>query len=81
MSFEISKPAIPTIGQAELVATIAIVTVKCPCKHIIMGQMGSPLVCTSCKRTWFVAANMKITVQEILADINNMEDKLKLLAQ
>ena len=66
----ISAPAIPTIGQAELVASIGIITVKCPCKQIIMGQMGLPLPCTSCKRVWFVSAKMNITCQEILADVS-----------
>ena len=69
---EISKPAIPTIGQAELIATIAIVTIKCPCKHIVMGQMGAMLVCINCKRTWHVSTKMNITLNE-MANIDNKE--------
>ena len=71
VSLTISAPAIPTIGQASLIASVAIVTIRCPCKTIIMGQMGLPLVCQSCKRTWFVSASMKITVSEVLTDLTN----------
>jgi hypothetical protein len=64
----ISKPAIPTIGQAELVATVGVVTIKCPCTKntIIMGQMGVPLVCANCKRVWFVSSKSQITIQEVI---------------
>lgn len=77
---EISKPAIPMIGQAELIASIAIVTLRCTCKQVLMGQMGSPIVCIKCNRTWFVSAKMQITVQEVLADVNDM-NKSSLLTQ
>ena len=73
---EISKPAIPTIGQAELIATIAITTIKCPCRNIIMGQMGAILVCSSCKRTWHVSAKMNINLSEVAGVIDDKEHSL-----
>ena len=76
MPMQLSAPAIPTIGQAELVATIAIVTLKCPCKTIVMGQMGVPLICTSCKRVWFVSAKSQIQIQEVLGDLTQKESSL-----
>jgi hypothetical protein len=70
MTLNISSPAIPTIGQAELISSMAVAVVKCPCKTIIMGQMGLPIVCASCKRVWFISASLKIQVQEVLQDLS-----------
>jgi hypothetical protein len=61
-----------TIGYAQIVDTVSIVTIRCSCveKKIIMGQMGVPLVCSFCKKTWFVTATAKIKIQEVIVYLN-----------
>lgn len=60
---------VPIIGTAQIIATVAVITLRCVCKNIIMGQMGIPLPCTQCKKVWFVSATSQIKVQEVLSDI------------
>lgn len=62
---------VPVIGSAELVSAINVVTLKCTCKSILMGQMGIVIPCTRCNKAWYVSAESKIKIQEVLADINN----------
>jgi len=69
MSMNLSSPAIPSIGAATIVATMAIVTIKCPCKEIIMGQMGACLTCINCKRVWYVEAKSQIKISEAMIDL------------
>ena len=78
MSDFISAPVIPVINTAEVVASISVVTIKCPCiKHtIIMGQMGQPLVCIFCKRVWWVSAKAQVTIQEVLGDLTKQESSM-----
>ena len=63
---------IPSIGTAQLIGSINIVTIRCSCvkKEILMGQMGIPIVCHSCKKAWFVSATSQIKIQEMLIDLN-----------
>jgi hypothetical protein len=69
MPMDLSQPAIPSINTATIVATMAIVTIKCPCKTIIMGQMGAYLTCASCRRVWYVEAKSQIKISEIMIDL------------
>jgi hypothetical protein len=67
---DIKQDFVPSINTAQVINTIAVVTIRCPCvkKEIIMGQMGIPLICNSCKRVWFVSATSKIRIQEVLSE-------------
>ena len=76
----VQKDGLTLVNTAQLLGTINVVTIKCPCKQLVMGQMGQHLVCTSCERVWLVSATAKITVNEVLVDINKMDPKF-LLAQ
>lgn len=53
------------------IASMAIITMKCCCDKgdILMGQMGTQIPCPSCKKVWFVTAEMTIKVIEIRDDI------------
>jgi hypothetical protein len=77
----VQKDNITMLNTAQLIGCVNVVTIKCPCKQIIMGQMGQPLVCTSCTRTWFVSATAKIIVNEIAADKSKIIDTKSLLTQ
>lgn len=70
MADTIKSDFIQSIGTAQIIATINIVTIKCSCikKEVIMGQMGIPMKCPSCNKVWFVSATAKIKIQEILLD-------------
>ena len=63
---------VTSIGTAQLISSISIVTIKCVCdkKEILMGQMGIPIACPSCNKVWFVSAKSNIKIQEILADLS-----------
>lgn len=67
---------VPIIGSAELISGINIVTLRCACKNILMGQMGIVIPCTKCNKVWYVSAKSQIQIQEVLADINNNPNKL-----
>ena len=75
MPLDVISPAVPTVGTAKLVSSVAIVVLKCTCveQMIITGQMGLPLECPFCKKVWFVQAKMQINVMEVLADINKIK--------
>jgi hypothetical protein len=75
---EISQPAIPSINTAQIIATMAIVTIKCPCKTIIMGQVGAYLTCTSCKRIWYVEAKSQIKINEAMIDVGSESSLIKM---
>jgi hypothetical protein len=77
----VQKDGVTMLNTAQLLGTISVVTIKCPCKQIIMGQMGQSIVCTSCKRTWYVSSQAKIIVNEIAADQSKIIDTNSLLAQ
>lgn len=77
----IKKDSYTLLDTAQLIASVNIVTIKCPCKTIIMGQMGQPLVCTSYKRVWFVSATAKITVNEVAASLGDSDKESKLITQ
>lgn len=66
----IQPNSIQLINVAQLIGSVNIVTIKCACvnKEILMGQMGQPIVCYSCKRTWYVSARSEIKIQEVLGD-------------
>ena len=74
MGLDVFSPAVDIIGTAKLVASIAIVTLKCVCPQhqVLMGQMGLPIECPTCKKIWFVSATMKINVAEVHADLNKL---------
>ncbi len=61
---------VPIVGSAKLIACVDIVTLECSCKNILMGQMGVVIPCIKCNKAWYVSAESRIKIQEILADIN-----------
>ena len=66
----IQKDSYTLLNTAQLLGSINVITLKCPCKQILMGQMGQPIVCTACKKVWYVEATAKIKVSEVLADLS-----------
>ena len=53
------------------IASMAIITMKCCCdkEEILMGQMGVPIECTSCKKVWFVTAKISVEIKELLGSL------------
>ena len=77
----LQKDGVTMLNTAQLIGSINIVTLKCPCKQILMGQMGQPIICTSCNRAWFVSATAKIIVNEVAVDGQKVIDTQSLLTQ
>ena len=77
----VQKDGVTMLNTAQLLGTVNVVTIKCPCKQIIVGQMGQSLVCISCKRTWFVSATAKIIINEIATDGQKVLESKSLLTQ
>jgi hypothetical protein len=75
MSNVIHPDFILNVNSPQLISSINIVTIRCPCekKEILMGQMGLPIPCPSCKRSWFVSAKSQIKVQEVLIDLTQQQ--------
>ena len=63
----INSQGIPSVGTAEILGVISIVTIRCSCvkKEIIMAQIGLAAQCPSCKKIWNVTANIKMKIEEI----------------
>ena len=59
------------LDTAQIISTINIVVLRCICakKEILTGQMGLPIPCPSCNKSWFVSATAQIKVQEVLIDL------------
>jgi hypothetical protein len=77
----VQKDGVTMLNTAQLLGSVSVVTIKCPCKQIIMGQMGQTIVCTSCKRNWWVSAKMSITVNETAVDQSKIIETKSLLTQ
>lgn len=77
----LQKDGVTMLNTAQLIGSINVVTLKCACKQILMGQMGQPIICTSCNRGWFVSATAKIAVSEVATDGQKVVDTEKLAIQ
>jgi hypothetical protein len=72
----LQKDGFTMLNTAQLLGSVNIVTIKCPCKQIIMGQMGQPLICVNCSKTWWVSSKAQITIQEVIADLTKQDSSL-----
>ena len=77
----VQKDGVTMLNTAQLIGSVNVVTLKCPCSQIIVGQMGQALVCIGCKRAWFVSANAKIVVNEVVVDLADEVREHKLITQ
>ncbi len=77
----VQKDGFTMLNTAQLIGSVNVVTLKCPCNQIIVGQMGQTLVCVGCKKAWFVSATAKIVVNEVIADLSDEVREHSLITQ
>ena len=71
MPMDIHPELALNINAPEVISSMGIITLRCKCpnKNILLGQMGMPLECPSCKKVWLVSAKMTVEVREVRIDL------------